>query len=276
MNMEKTTLSGQISPIKLSLDSTFTFECRKDLACFTSCCRDINIILTPYDIIRMKNRLNLSSDEFLAIYTTPQLLDKTNLPVITLKMLEDEDNACPFVREDGCLIYSDRPVTCRYYPLGSGTLAHKEDAEDQHGFFFFINESHCKGFEENCHWTVNDWRSDQEASSFDEINAGWYELMVMKRSFPPNLHLTDKAKHLFFIASYNIDKFKRFVFESDFIKLYNVDTSIAEAMRDDEIQLFKFGQEWLKWVLFKKGDFAVDPEMAASRQQNTKQNDPQK
>jgi hypothetical protein len=218
----------------------------------------------------MKNRLNLSSDEFLSIYTTPQLLDKTDLPVITLKMLEDEDNACPFVRQDGCLIYTDRPVTCRYYPLGSGTLAHKEDADDQQGFFFFINESHCKGFEENCSWTVGDWRKDQDASSYDEINAGWYELMVMKRSFPSTLHLTDKAKHLFFVASYNIDSFKRFVFESDFIKLYSIDKSTADKIRDDEIQLFKFGQKWLKWVLFKKGDFSVNPEMAAIRQTNSK------
>jgi len=255
-----------LSPIKLNLDSTFTFDCRKDLECFTHCCRDINIILTPYDIIRMKNRLNLTSDEFLAIYTTPQLLEKTDLPVITLKLLVDEDNVCPFVRDDGCLIYTDRPVTCRYYPLGSGTLAHKEDAEDQQGFFFLINESHCKGFEEKCDWNVREWRKDQDAAAYDEINAEWYDLMVMKRSFPPNLHMTEKAKELFFIASYNIDKFHRFVFESDFIKMYNVDSATAEEMQNDEIKLFQFGQKWMKWLLFKKGDFSVNQELASDRQ----------
>ncbi|ETR72534.1 MAG: hypothetical protein OMM_01640 [Candidatus Magnetoglobus multicellularis str. Araruama] len=264
-NKMKPPSTSQLSPVKLNLDSTFTFECRKDLECFTSCCRDINIILTPYDIIRMKNRLNLSSDEFLAIYTSPQLLEKTDLPVITLKMLEDDDNKCPFVRDDGCLIYSDRPVTCRYYPLGSGTLAHKDDADDQQGFYFFINEPHCKGFEENCSWSVREWRKDQDAAAFDEINSGWYDLMVMKRSFPPNIHLTEKAKHLFFIASYNIDKFKRFVFESDFIKLHNIDEQTAEDMHGDEVKLLQFGQEWLKWALFKKGEFSVNEEMAASR-----------
>ena len=232
---------ANISPVKLNLDSNFSFACKKELECFTKCCRDINIILTPYDIIRMKNRLDLTSEKFLAIYTTPQLLEKTDLPVITLKMLDDEQKSCPFVREDGCLIYTDRPVTCRYYPLGSGTLAHKDDADDQHGFFFFINEPHCKGFDESRDWTVREWRKDQDASAFDEINSGWYDIMVMKRSFPPNVRLTEKAKNLFFIASYNIDKFKRFVFDSDFIKLHNVDDKTAQEMRDDEIKLFMFG-----------------------------------
>ncbi|MBF0451964.1 MAG: YkgJ family cysteine cluster protein [Candidatus Magnetomorum sp.] len=256
---------ANISPVKLSLDSKFSFDCRKDLECFTKCCRDINIILTPYDIIRMKNRLELSSDEFLAIYTTPQLLDKTDLPVITLKMLDDEEKSCPFVREDGCLIYTDRPITCRYYPLGSGTLAHKEDTDDQQGFFFFINEPHCKGFDKGYDWTVREWRKDQNASAYDEINAGWYDLMVMKRSFPPTMHLTEKAKKLFFIASYNIDAFHRFVFESDFIQLYTVDENKAQEMRDDEIKLFTFGQEWLKWVLYKKGEFSLNTSLAEKR-----------
>ncbi|KPA19263.1 Fe-S oxidoreductase [Candidatus Magnetomorum sp. HK-1] len=266
METETSNPMASLTPVKLSLDSDFTFECRKDLECFTKCCRDINIILTPYDIIRMKNRLDLSSEEFLAIYTTPQLLEKTDLPVITLKMLDDDEKSCPFVREDGCLIYTDRPVTCRYYPLGSGTLAHKDDADDQHGFYFFIKETHCKGFDEKCKWTVREWRDDQKAASFDEINAGWYDLMVMKRSFPQTMRLSEKAKKLFFIASYDIDRFKRFVFESDFLKLNNIDENKAAEMRDDEIKLVTFGQEWLKWVLYKKGEFSVNESMAEERQ----------
>jgi len=60
---------ADIKPVRLSADSKFKFECHKGVKCFTKCCRDINIALTPYDIIRLKNRLQLSSDEFLAMYT---------------------------------------------------------------------------------------------------------------------------------------------------------------------------------------------------------------
>ncbi|MEZ4578675.1 MAG: hypothetical protein R2875_11880 [Desulfobacterales bacterium] len=45
------------------------------------------------------------------MYTKPELLEKTDLPVVTLKLLDDEQQSCPFVRDDGCLIYADRPTS---------------------------------------------------------------------------------------------------------------------------------------------------------------------
>ena len=118
--MNESENNARIEPVRLSPDSRFKFKCHKDVDCFTKCCRGINIVLTPYDIIRLKNRLSLSSEEFLAIYTEPQMLEKTDIPVVTLKLLDDEQKSCPFVRDDGCLVYEDRPSTCRYYPSRVG------------------------------------------------------------------------------------------------------------------------------------------------------------
>ena len=78
---------ASVEPVRLGPESTFKFKCHPGVACFTECCRDINIILTPYDIIRLKNRLDLSSEEFLALYTEPQLLEKTGLPVVESMLL---------------------------------------------------------------------------------------------------------------------------------------------------------------------------------------------
>ncbi len=247
---------ANIEPIRLNPDSKFKFLCHKGVKCFTECCRGINIVLTPYDIIRIKNRLQLSSDEFLAIYTEPQVLEKTDLPVVTLKLLDDELKLCPFVRDEGCLVYSDRPTTCRYYPLGVASLSHKEDANDQ-GFYFFVNESHCLGFAEDKSWTVRAWRKDQGVDVHDDINAEWTDLLVRKRSFPPNIKLTEQAKKMFFLASYNIDKFREFVFKSSFLSRYDIDPTTAEKIKSDELALLQFGMKWLKWLLFKQGDFEV-------------------
>ena len=259
--METPEEKARIEPVRLGPDTRFKFNCHKDVKCFTQCCRDINIILTPYDIIRLKNRLELTSEAFLALYTEPQMLEKTGLPVVTLKFLEDEKHAsgqklCPFVREQGCLVYSDRPTTCRYYPLGVATLSHKEDPDGDE-FYFFINEPHCLGFEEDKTWTVAEWRRDQGVDIHDEINAEWTDLMVKKRSFPPNLQLNEQTKKMFFMASYNIDRFREFVFESTFLERYEVDATTLEAIRRDEIALLKFGMKWLKWLLFKEGEFKV-------------------
>jgi uncharacterized protein len=241
--------TARIEPIRLGYNSRFCFECRPGVPCFTECCRGANIILTPYDVIRLKNRLKLPSDEFLAIYTEPHLLEKTDLPVITLKHLDDERESCPFVRDDGCILYADRPSACRYYPLGVASLQHNDGADDK-GFFFFVNEPHCKGFEQQRQWTVETWRQDQGVEERDNANAEWTDLVVHKRSFPPNIKLTEKAKQMFFMVSYNIDKFREFVFDSTFLERMPVDDRTREELKNDDVALFKFGVRWLKSILF--------------------------
>jgi hypothetical protein len=64
---------------------------------------------------------------------------------------------------------------------------------------------------------------------------------------------------MFFLASYNLDKFREFVFESSFLDRYEVDESTLKRIRDDEIELLKFGLKWLKWLLFKEADFKLKP-----------------
>ena len=255
-----------ISPVRLGHSSRFQFKCHPGVSCFTECCRGIHIILTPYDVIQMKNRQGLSSREFLAIYTEPHLLEKTDLPMVTLKLLDDARESCPFVRDGkGCLIYEDRPSSCRYYPLGTATLQHREGADDE-GFFFFVNEPHCKGFEEADAWTVAEWREDQGVDLRDAVNREWTDLVVRKRSFPASIKLTEKAKQMFFLVSYDIDKFKEFVFESSFLKRFDVAAATVEKIRQDEIELLKFGLEWLKGVLFRK----TDPEQQAANSADNK------
>jgi hypothetical protein len=257
------TESANIPPIQLGPDSRFNFRCHKGLSCFTTCCRGINIMLTPYDIVRLKNRMQISSGDFLALYTTPQLLEKTDLPVVTLKMFDDKENSCPFVRDDGCIVYQDRPTACRYYPLGVGSLSFKEQEEG--GFYFFIQEPHCRGFEEDTQWSVESWRMDQGVDIHDQINAEWTDLIVRKRSLPPNIRLTDKTKNMFFTASYDIDRFRRFVFESSFLSLYHIEKETVERIRSDEIALLQFGFKWLKWLLFQDGELKMNEAAAAVR-----------
>jgi len=53
--MSNNDLMANIETNRLGLKSKFKFECHKGVKCFTKCCRGINIVLTPYDIIRLKN-----------------------------------------------------------------------------------------------------------------------------------------------------------------------------------------------------------------------------
>ena len=253
--MNPSNYNARLEPIKLGPESRFTFRCHKDLSCFTQCCRGIDIILTPYDILRLKNRLELTSEQFLALYTAPQILEKTELPVVTLKMLNDDAASCPFVREEGCFVYGDRPATCRYYPLGVASLIKTAEADDD--FYFFVNEPHCEGVGEEKEWRVRDWREDQGVDQCDRANALWTDLIVRKRSYPPEMKLTEQTKKMFFLASYNLDTFRDFVFESSFLDRYDIDEETKKKIQEDEANRLEFGMSWLLWLLYKQGDFAL-------------------
>lgn len=244
--------SGEfIDPVRLTQKSKFKFRCHPGVPCFTKCCRNMNIILTPYDIIRLKNCLGLPSDIFLKLYAEPELLSLTGLPVARLKMLEDRDGKCPFVSENGCQVYSDRPVCCRYYPVGLASLKQQDKGggeEDE--FFFMIKEDHCRGFEEEKEWTVESWREDQESDFYDKMNRDWMELLLRKKSFGEETEIPERGRQMFYMASTNMEQFKTFLFESRFLDKYDVKEKTLREVMEDEVKLMQFSFEFMKVAIF--------------------------
>jgi Fe-S-cluster containining protein len=244
--------TSEIPPEQMSLKSRFKFKCHKGVKCFTDCCRGIDIMLTPYDVLTMRRKLELTSEEFLAVFTEPQILEKADMPVVTLKLLDDERRSCPFVEDkEGCAIYEDRPTTCRYYPLGVGSLSYSGEHGKKDEFFFTVKEAHCLGFEEDHEWTVAEWREDQGVNLRDEVNEGWLDLMVRKKSLPASMRLSEESKKIFFMVCYNIDKFKDFVFNSSFLDRYEIPAEKIEEIKADEVKLLQFGFEWLNATFFQ-------------------------
>ena len=114
---------------RLSEKSSFAFACHPAVSCFNDCCGDVNIPLTPYDIVRLKNALGTSSGEFLSKYTVSPFDENLEYPVIFLRMNEDDEKSCPLVSRDGCRVYEARPWPCRMYPLGLASPGEGEDRE---------------------------------------------------------------------------------------------------------------------------------------------------
>ncbi|NVL89527.1 MAG: YkgJ family cysteine cluster protein [Desulfobacterales bacterium] len=250
MNIPGETYQDGIEPRKYTIESKFKFACHKGMECYTHCCSDLNMILTPYDIIQMKNRLGLTCDQFLAIYTKPEMLARTKLPVATLKMLDDDKKSCPFITPEGCTIYEDRPLSCRYYPLGIAAFREQEIQPTGEDFYFMVRESHCLGFQADNEWTVGEWRKDQGVEVYDDANQGWMEFMLRKKSFGFQADLSEESRGMFFMVSSNVDRLGRFVFESSFLDKYDVEKDLLEQIKTDEVALLKFGFNWLQSALF--------------------------
>ena len=247
-------------PIHLMEGDTFKFSCYKGIKCFTACCSDTNIILGPFDILRLKQRLGLSSTEFLAKYTTPDFIKDTDLPVARLKMQDDGSQRCVFVTGEGCTIYGDRPSACRYYAIGKGTM-HKTGLEGNpdESFYFVVKEPHCFGHEEDKTWTVAEWRKDQGVELYDEMNRGWEELILKKKSLGFQVSMSEETQQIFFMITSDVDRFRIFVLESSFLHRYDVDPETVEKIKTDDIELYRLGFKWLRTILYNEKLIPLKP-----------------
>lgn len=234
---------------RLSASDSFTFSCHPGVSCFNKCCNDVNIFLTPYDILRLRKNLGISSSEFLEKYTLLPIEENLRHPVVMLKM-DDESLNCPFVGPEGCSVYGDRPWACRMYPLG---IASPKDETESNGeeFYFLLNEEVCRGFEENKGktWTVSGWMDDQGIVEYEEMGRLFKDISL--HEFFTKAKAIEPVKlEMFYMACYDLDKFRDFLFDSTFFKRFEVDEDKKERMRYDDVELLRFGFDWVRFSLF--------------------------
>jgi Fe-S-cluster containining protein len=255
---------SHIVPQKLTLDSKIQFRCHPGVSCFTECCGHINIILTPFDIICLRQRIGIDSDEFLLRYTKPVYIQKTDMPGVQIHLTAE--GRCPFVTKEGCLVYSDRPSACRYYPVGMADFHEgTQEEQDTEKFFFLVKEDYCKGHEENKTWTIREWLADQELDKRDELNKGWMELVMRRKSFGHQATLSEQAKKMFFMATTNMEKFRAFIFNSSFLATYEVEQETLDKIKEDDIALLKFSYLYLASSLFGTDDLKIKEEKIKAR-----------
>jgi len=237
-----------VEPIRLTAKSRLHFQCSPGVPCFKLCCSELYLPLTPYDILRLRDFLKLSTDEFLLLYTEPFILPKSGLPIARLKMREDDEKTCPFLGEKGCTVYEVRPLACRYYPLGFGLFRNRDEARNE-DFYYLVKEGFCQGLESGEEMTVEEYRVSQGIPGLEEPIFEWAEIIMKKESLGP-VQVPEKSLELFFMVSTNPERFRSFIFESSFLQVFEVDEETLSEIKKDDLKLLQFGFKWLKTVLY--------------------------
>jgi uncharacterized protein len=219
------TVAAQESEI-LTGDSSFQFACHPDLPCFTQCCRDVNIYLTPYDVLRLRRALNMGSREFLEKHTRQLVTKGSHIPVVQLAM-DEQTLSCKLLADNGCLVYGDRPWACRMYPL---------DLADREGQYrFMVTRQRCAGLGEKRTVSVQHWLNDQGVPPYQEMELAFHQ--IMPPPLQPGQRMDDGLAEVFFLA-YDLDQFALLLDDSRFRDLYEVDDeSWARAREDAEALL---------------------------------------
>jgi len=252
-------LQGQT---RMTLDDQFSFHCGADRSCFTACCRDVSIVLTPYDILRLKRALRMDSTEFLEKYTLPIFGAPQKFPLPILRM-EGESKKCPFVAEQGCRVYGDRPWACRMYPLG--VAKPQNPSAGNQPFYFVLHEELCQGHVQGKPHSVREWIAEQGIEEYEMMGASFQELVLhdfWNREEP----LTPQQAEMFYMACYDLDRFRRFVFESRFREIFELDEARVEALRSDDEELLEFALLWLRFSLFGERTMKIRREVMEAAQ----------
>jgi len=229
---------------------TFRFSCQPGISCFNECCHNIDVVLTPFDVLRMRTKLGIRSDEFLTKYTNLQTYKDSEIPLLKLAVSNEETGQCVFMCDEGCSVYDSRPAVCRNYPTGVATQDPTAGQSAQP--YFIIEEDMCKGHFESKEWTIPEWKANQGSTELDELNKPWLEMIPRLKS----LRLKDdkdQKMSIFIMVSFDQDTFRSFVFESSFLDRFEVSQETADLIRGDDEELLKFGFKWLEFVLFGEG-----------------------
>ena len=255
--MENVSLKSAAASSRILLrNQTFSFACHPDVPCFTRCCRQADMYLYPYDIIRMKRQLKLSSGAFLEKYTHSAFRDNPYFPSVMLKMSATEPHACPFLSDDGCRIYEDRPYSCRAYPL-EPAMSRGSDMQRM-VVYFLARHPYCLGHNQDRPWTVREWVLDQKMGPYHEMNSHWVGIDSIFRQNPwGEQGIESQALKMAYMACFNIDQFREFVFESSFLDRFNLsDDQVNEARTSDET-LMLLGFDWIRFMLVRSGPLTL-------------------
>ena len=253
--MDKTTINDSpfpLSPVVPTLyDDTkvIRFRCHKEIACFNACCKNIDISLTPYDILRLKRRMGMTSGDFLRQYTHPYEMEQDGIAGVKFMPVEG-GAACQFMTEAGCSVYEDRPTACRYYPVALISMRKQNEYTDSDSYAL-VKEAHCLGHNEDRPVTIAEYRMEQGLGEYDTLGRGWRQLVLKKKSSGSAIGKPSKRSlQMFFMACYDLDRFREFVGSGPFNETYALPDELKQKLLDDETELMQFGFRFLRQVMF--------------------------
>jgi hypothetical protein len=241
------TVQDLIRPLR---DAPFQFACHPGVPCFTECCRDLRLQLTPYDVLRLRSGLGISSARFLHDYAEAEFDELRQLPMAYLKMRNDLRKTCPFVGPAGCAVYADRPAACRTYPLALASRVHRV-----HGtvleYYFVLREGHCKGFAEKTLQTADEWIRNQGLEPYHEQRKLWMQLITH-----PRIHrgavATVEQQQMFYQSCYNLDRFRALVIGGRLVQSFDLSEQELHAARTDHLELLRLAFKWLRFALLSE------------------------
>ncbi|PKN08739.1 MAG: YkgJ family cysteine cluster protein [Deltaproteobacteria bacterium HGW-Deltaproteobacteria-8] len=234
---------------ELAPGERFRFACHPGVACFGACCSALDLMLTPYDALRLRHTTGQTSREFIELFANLMAMPEVGLPMLHMRMQADTRHKCPFQRDTGCAVYQDRPSACRTYPLGRATQRNAEGELVER--IFMAREAHCQGFDEGTDFDASAWMHDQGLEPYNEANDRYMALAEDLRAFEElaKRHMSQKQLGMAGLALYQPDEFQLFLAQSGLLDRLDMTPARKDEVMHDEAACLDFGYDWLELSL---------------------------
>lgn len=241
--------SSQSQWQQIHTKDSFAFRCHPEVPCFLVCCSNVHLLLYPYDILRLKQRLGMHSGDFLARHV--ELCEGSHpfFPGVQLRLGDQEGHPCPFLEDKGCAVYRERPSACRTYPLERGVGKSNKDSDLQ-AQYFLTKHPWCKGHAEQHSYTLRQWEREQGLYEWNLHNDYWAELDAFFAQNPwAGEGKAGPMQQLAFMVCYNIDAFREYAEQHRLLDEFRLHKTERRAIKSRDDALLIFGFKWLEYVL---------------------------
>lgn len=234
---------------ELKAGESFRFACHPGVACFGACCSALDLMLTPYDALRLRHATSQTSREFIRLFANLLAMPEVGLPMLHMRMQADARHKCPFTREAGCAVYQDRPSACRTYPMGRATQHGPEGEVVER--IFMVREAHCQGFAAGTDFDASAWMHDQGLTPYNAANDRYMSLAEDLRGFAVHggAAMGPKQTGMAGLALYQPDEFQPFLAQSGLMDRLDMTEARKNDVLHDEDACLDFGYDWLELSL---------------------------
>jgi hypothetical protein len=123
------------------------------------------------------------------------------------------------------------------------------------------------GFLEDRVSTVATWQEAQGIPIYRKMEKLFKNITMNKNLFGKKI-ANKKIQEMYYMAAYDLDRFRRFVFESTFLKRFETDPEEMKTIKQNDVALYQFAMKWLEYGMIGQQGLKVKPEaMAAKKHQ---------
>lgn len=231
---------------ELGCNQEFRFSCHPGIDCFNACCAELELVLGPYDLLRLRRALALDAGELLERHCRVGIEEGTGFPAVFLAMDDDPRRSCPFVTGQGCSVYDHRPSACRLYPLGRGSSVEPDGRVLER--WVVVHEEHCHGHGQGPAWTVGSWRRDQGLDPYLEFDD---RLLRLHHRWKATGRTMDREQAgAVMLALYHLEEFRTRAKRSGWRDRRPATGDDQPTRIEDDTELLRYAFTWLRRLLF--------------------------